>query len=215
MIPQGARRWLQGFVVLACLFSVAPVLVILVESFTATDFIVFPPPAYSFKWYLEFAKRPEFVDSALVSLVVALCASIVSTALGTMAAIALVRHEFFGRKVLQGLFLAPLSLPGLIFGLALLQFLARYGLPRNIVSLTLTHVIITMPFAIRFVSVALLGIDPNVERAAGSLGADRSRTFWHVTFPLIRSGIAASLVFAFILSFDEVAASLFVSARRR
>jgi putative spermidine/putrescine transport system permease protein len=212
LIPQGPRRWLGAFAILACLFSVAPVLVIVIESFTSADFIVFPPPGLSLKWYVEFAKRPEFIDSAIVSVVVALCTSLVSTALGTMAAIALNRHTFIGRKVLQGLFLAPLSLPGLIFGLALLQFLAKYGLPRNVFSLTLAHVIITMPFAIRFVSVALLGIDANVERAAQSLGADRLRTFWHVTFPLIRSGTAASLVFSFILSFDEVAASLFLSS---
>lgn len=212
MIPASARRWLGIFVILACIFSVAPVLVIVIESFTSTDFIVFPPPSFSFKWYVEFAKRPEFIDSAIVSLVVALASGIAATVLGTMAAIALQRHEFFGRKLLQGLFLAPLSLPGLIFGLALLQFLAKYGLPRNVITLVLAHVIITMPFAIRFVSVALLAIDPNVERAASSLGADRMRTFWHVTFPLIRPGIAASLVFAFILSFDEVAASLFVSS---
>lgn len=212
MIPLAARRWLGVFVVLVCAFSVSPVLVIVIESFTATDFIVFPPPALSTKWYVEFAKRPEFVDSAIVSVVVAFCSGVVATALGTMAAIAMERHTFFGRKVLQSLFLAPLSLPGLIFGLALLQFLARYGLPRNILTLTLTHIIITTPFAIRFVSVALLGIDPNVERAAASLGASGLRAFWHVTFPLIRPGIAASLVFAFILSFDEVAASLFVSS---
>lgn len=212
MIPPGPRRWLGAFVVLACLFSVAPVLVIVIESFTSSDYVVFPPPGLSFKWYGEFIKRPEFVDSALVSLVVALCASLVSTLLGAMTAVALERHAFFGRRLLQSLFLAPLSLPGIIFGLALLQFLARYGWPRNVVTMTLAHIIITLPFAIRFISVALLGIDRNVELAAHSLGANRLRAFWHVTFPLIRPGIAASLVFAFILSFDEVAASLFVAS---
>lgn len=212
MMPQGARRWLGVFAFFACIFSVAPVLVIVIESFTSTDYVVFPPPGLSFKWYFEFLKRPEFVDSAIVSLTVAVCASLAATILGTMTAIALERHAFVGRKLLQNLFLAPLSLPGLIFGLALLQFLARYGIARNVMSLTLAHIIITIPFAIRFVGVALLGIDRNVELAANSLGADPLRTFWRVTFPLIRPGIAASLVFAFILSFDEVAASLFISS---
>ena len=114
--------------------------------------------------------------------------------------------------MLQQLFLAPLSLPGLIFGLALLQFLARYGIPRNIATMTLAHIIITMPFAIRFITVALIGVDRNVELCAQSLGASRWRTFRYITLPLIRPGMAASLVFAFILSFDEVAASLFVSS---
>ena len=212
MIPPVARRLLAIFALLVCVFSVAPVLVIVIESFTATDYVVFPPRGFSFKWYSEFLKRPEFVDSVIVSTVVAFFASIVATALGTGAAIALVRYKFFGQKLLQQLFVAPLSLPGLIFGLALLQFLARYGIPRNILTMTLAHIIITMPFAIRFITVALIGVNRNVEMAAQSLGASRWRTFRHVTLPLIRPGMVASLVFAFILSFDEVAASLFVSS---
>lgn len=211
MIPRAARIALGVFTLLACVFAVAPVLVIVIESFTSTDYIVFPPPGFSFKWYVEFAKRPEFVESLVVSSIVAFCACLLATALGTMTAIALVRHRFAGSDVLRMLFMAPLTIPGLIFGLALLQFLAHYGLPRNVITITLTHIIITIPFAIRFVSVALLGIDRNIERAAQSLGAGAARTFWFVTLPLIRPGIFASIVFAFILSFDEVAASLFVS----
>ena len=212
MIPPVARHLLAIFALLVCVFSVAPVLVIVIESFTATDYVVFPPRGFSFKWYSEFLKRPEFVDSIIVSTVVAFCASIVATALGTGVAIALVRYKFIGQKLLQQLFVAPLSLPGLIFGLALLQFLARYGIPRNVLTMTLAHIIITMPFAIRFITVALIGVNRNVEMAAQSLGASRWRTFRYVTLPLIRPGMVASLVFAFILSFDEVAASLFVSS---
>lgn len=212
MIGPVTKRILGVFAVFVCVFSVAPVLIIVAESFTGTDYVVFPPPSFSFKWYVEFAKRPEFVDSVIVSSVVALFSSLCATALGTMAALALVRYRFPGYKLLQSLFLAPLSLPGLIFGLALLQFLARNAIPRTVVTMTLAHIIITMPFAIRFVTVALTGLDRNVELAAQSLGADRMRTFWHIVFPLIRPGVVASLVFTFILSFDEVAASLFVSS---
>jgi putative spermidine/putrescine transport system permease protein len=211
LIPPTARRLLGVFTLLMCVFSVAPVLVIVLESFTTTNYVVFPPHGFSFKWYVEFAKRPEFVDSVVVSTIVAVSTSFISTALGTMTAIALVRYKFFGQKLLQNLFIAPLSLPGLIFGLALLQFLARFALPRNVVAMVLAHIIITMPFAIRLVTVALVGVDNNIERAAESLGASRLQTFWHVTLPLIRPGVVASAVFAFILSFDEVAASLFLS----
>lgn len=212
MIPPAAKRILAIVTLVACVFSIAPVLVIVAESFTATDYVVFPPPDLSFKWYGEFVKRAEFVDSFAVSAMVALATSIAATALGTAASLALTRYDFFGRGMLQQLFLAPLSLPGLIFGLALLQFLARYGIPRNIITITLAHIVITMPFAIRFITVALVGIDRNVELSAQSLGADRWHTFRHITFPLIRPGLAASLVFAFIVSFDEVTASLFLSS---
>jgi putative spermidine/putrescine transport system permease protein len=132
----------------------------------------FPPSGFSLKWYVEFLKRAEFVDSAVVSTIVAFVATLVATALGTAASIALVRYEFFGRRVLQQLFLAPLSLPGLIFGLALLQFLARYGIPRNVVTIALAHVVIVVPFTIRFITVALLGVDRNVELCARSLGRE-------------------------------------------
>jgi len=211
LIPAAARRWLGAFTFLACLCAVAPVLVIVIESFTSANYVAFPPPGLSVKWYLETIKRPEFVDSMIVSLAVALGTSAASTALGTLTAIALVRHSFRGRRMLQSLFAMPLSLPGLIFGLALLQFITLRNLPVNGWAILVAHVVITMPFAIRFVSVALLGVSPSLELAARSLGASPWRAFRLVTLPLIRPGIVASLVFAFILSFDEVAASLFVS----
>jgi putative spermidine/putrescine transport system permease protein len=214
LIPAGARLWLGALTGLICVFSVAPVAVIVIESFTETDYIVFPPQGFGFKWYAEFLKRPEFVDSAIVSLVVAFAAGLLATAMGTAVALALVRHPFPGAAWLRTLFMAPLSLPGLIFGLALLQFLARFALPRDLGALILAHTIITMPFAIRFVSVALLGQDRNLELAAASLGADRWASFRYVTLPLVRPGVVASLVFTFIVSFDEVAASLFLSGAR-
>jgi putative spermidine/putrescine transport system permease protein len=212
LIPLLARRWLGAFTFLVCLCSVAPVAVIVIESFTSANYVAFPPPGLSVKWYVETFKRPEFVDSMIISLVIALGTSIVSTALGTLTSIALVRHSFRGRKLLQSLFSMPLSLPGLIFGLALLQFITMRSLPVNGYVILVAHIIITMPFAIRFVSVALLGVGANVELAARSLGANPWSTFRYVTLPLIRPGMVASLVFSFILSFDEVAASLFISS---
>lgn len=212
MIPQLWRRILGLITLVACIFSVTPVVVTVAESFTSSDYIVFPPPGLSIKWYVEFLKRPEFVNSVVISTTIAVAACVLATTLGTASAIALTRYDFVGRKAFQSFFMAPMSLPGIIFGLALLQSLTHYGIPRNIVTVTIAHVIITVPFAIRFVTVALVGIDPNVERAGQSLGASPIRTFWNVTFPLIRPGVVASLVFTFILSFDEVAATLFVSS---
>jgi len=212
MITERARRLLGIYCVLACTFAVLPVVAIVMESFTATDYIVFPPTGPSVKWYWAILERREFIESAIVSVMVAIGASLAATALGTLAAIALVRYRFFGRRPLQSLFLAPMSLPGLILGLALLQFLAGYGLPRDVRAMMIGHMIITIPFAIRFVTVALMGVSPSVELAARSLGASGWNTFRLVTLPLIRPGIVASVVFTFILSFDDVAVSLFLSS---
>lgn len=208
---QRSRYILATITALVCAFTVAPVVVVVIESFTATNYIAFPPPALSFKWYAEILNRPEFLLSARVSLIVAVSTSLIATAIGTMTALAL-RTGFAGSALLRTLFMAPLSLPGLIFGLALLQFLAGLSLPRNMATLVAAHVIITVPFCIRFIGVALLAIGPDVELAAQSLGAGPMRTFRYTTLPLIRSGIAASVVFSFILSFDEVAATLFLAS---
>jgi len=212
MITDGARKLLGLYCALACTFAVLPVLAIVAESFTATEYIVFPPTGPSLKWYAAILDRREFIESAVISTVVALGASLAATVLGTLAAIALVRYRFFGRRPLQSLFLAPMSLPGLILGLALLQFFAVHELPRDIRAMMIGHMIITIPFAIRFVTVALMGVNPSVELAAQSLGANGWTTFRLVTLPLIRPGIVASLVFTFILSFDDVAVSLFLSS---
>jgi len=211
MMTDRMRRLLGLYAGFACLMSVLPVLIIAIESFTATDYVVFPPQGFSFKWYGEIWKRREFIDSAGLSLVVALVSACLATIIGTLVSLGLMRYRFFGRGLVQALFMAPLSLPGIIFGLALLQFFARHGLPRNVTALLVGHVIITTPFAIRFVTVALHGITPDVELAAQSLGADRWAVFRRVTLPLIRPGVAASLVFAFILSFDDVAVALFLA----
>lgn len=211
MMSRRAQRLLGIYAALVCIFSVSPVLIIVAESITETDYVVFPPVGFTLHWYFEIAKRPAFIDSAIVSLVVAIGASVISTILGTLAAIALVRYTFFGRDLLRSLFLAPLSLPGLILGLALLQFFVAYGVQRNIPALIIGHIIITMPFTIRFVTVALVGLDPNVELAARSLGANPWNAFRRVTLPLVRPGVVAGAVFAFILSFDDVTVALFLS----
>jgi putative spermidine/putrescine transport system permease protein len=207
-----ARKILAVYAALVCTFSIAPVAVIFLESLTRADYVSFPPVGLSLRWYLEIPRRPEFVASLVTSGLVAAGASIVSTALGTLAALALVRYRFRGRALLQGLFLSPLSVPGIVLGIALLQFYASYGIPRTGLSLTSAHLVITTPYTIRLVSVSLAGFDRNLERAARSLGAPTWTAFRLVTLPLIRPGILAGAVFAFIVSFDDLAVSLFLSS---
>lgn len=212
MIPSVLRRCLGVHAVLVCVLAVAPVVIIVIESFTASDYVVFPPVGLSWKWYIEAANRSEFLDSLVLSLWIAFGTSLLATTLGTLVSLALVRYRFPGRSVLQILFMAPLSVPGIILGLALLQFVAAQGWARDASTIMLGHLVVTMPFAIRFVTVGLLGMAPNVERAAASLGASPWTVFRRVTLPMIRPGVVASLVFTFILSFDDVAVALFLAA---
>lgn len=200
------------YVVAVCGFSIAPVAIIFLESLTGADYVSFPPVGLSLKWYFAIPRRPEFIGSLVTSFVVAGGAAIVSTSLGAMAALALVRYSFRGRTLLQGLFLSPLSVPGIVLGIALLQFYASYGVPRTVLSLTFAHLVIVTPYTIRLVSVSLAGFDRNLELAARSLGADGWTAFRLVTLPLIRPGILAGAVFAFVVSFDDLAVSLFLSS---
>jgi putative spermidine/putrescine transport system permease protein len=202
------------YTALVCAFSIAPVVIILLESLTAANHVAFPPPGLSLRWYLEIPRRPEFVASLMTSLVVAAIAAAASTILGTLAALALVRYRFVGREALQSLFLSPLSLPAIVLGIALLQFYSALAIPRNTATLVFAHVLFTCPYTIRLVAVSLTSFDANLERAARNLGATSWTAFRRVTMPLIRPGMIAGLVFAFIVSFDDISVSLFLASDR-
>ncbi len=204
-------RPLALYTFLVCCFSPAAIVVVLLESLTGADFVSFPPVGLSLRWYAQIPQRMEFVASLTTSLVVATVAAIAATILGTLAAFALVRYRFFGRSLLQALFLSPLSVPAMVLGLALLQFYSAFGIPRTLGTLALSHVLITSPYTIRLISVSVAAFDSNLERAARSLGADPWTTFRRIAMPLIRPGMLAGMVFAFIVSFDDTSIALFLS----
>ena len=129
---------------------------------------------------------------------------------GTLAALALVRYRFFGREMLRAIFLAPLIVPRIAFGVAMLIYaivLRRFG---GLDSLILAHLMVTLPFAISILSATLVSADRSLEEAAMDLGATPLVTFWKVTLPQIRTGLAVSGFFAFIISWDQVETSLFL-----
>lgn len=212
MTRQRSYNPLAIYTFLICCFAPAPVIVILIESLTAANYVSFPPVGFSLRWYLEIPKRPEFIASLTTSLIVAAGAAVVSTAIGTLAALALVRYRFRGRDLLQTLFLSPLSVPAIVLGIALLQFYAAHGIPRNVMTIVLAHVLITSPYTIRLVSVSLMSFDRNLEVAARNLGASPWTTFRRITMPLIRPGMMAGAVFAFIVSFDDISVTLFLTS---
>lgn len=192
-------------------FVLAPIVVVVLSSFTAAEYTSFPPHGLSFRWYLEIADNPEFIDSFRVSAVVAVVTGIVATVLGTLAALVLVRQRFPGRDAVNAFFLSPLMLPAVILGIALLQFYTLVGITRTPFALVCGHLVITVPYVIRLVSASLAGFDRNLELAAMNLGAPPWQAFRRVTLPLIRPGIVAGATFAVIVSFDDVSVSLFLA----
>jgi putative spermidine/putrescine transport system permease protein len=206
--PSGVALW-SGAVYA---FVLAPLAVVLVASLTAAEYTSFPPEGLSLRWYVAIASHPEFVESLRVSLGVALVTGVLATALGTLAALALARHRFPGRDLLNTLFLSPLMVPTVILGVALLNFYTVAGITRTPFSLVFGHLVITVPYVVRLVSASLAGLDRTLEQAAMNLGASPWQAFRRVTLPLARPGIVAGAAFATITSFDDVSVALFLAS---
>lgn len=204
------KALLAGYNVLAYSFLLAPIAIVLVFSFSDGASFAFPPSGFSFRWFRYLAGRDEFITAAFVSLQVAALASIGAVALGIPASLALGRERFLGKGVVEAVLMGPLVLPGIILGIALLQYFTAIGLTRSFERLVLGHLVVCVPYAIRSISACLYGIDPSLEEASRTLGASHWRTIRRVVLPQLRPGIAAAFLFAFITSFDNVVISIYL-----
>jgi len=196
---------------LVLLYLVFPILVVIPLSFSAGTYLSFPPPGFSLRWYANFFGRMDWLDAASLSLWVGAAVMLLATALGAPAALALVRSDFRGKNFLTGFIISPLIAPVIIVAIGIYFFYARLGLVGNPVALVIAHTALAVPFVVINVSATLQGFDERLEQAAMNLGATPWRTFWQVTFPIIRPGVLAGALFAFISSFDELVVALFVS----
>ncbi len=205
-------KLLKPFVILTYVLLLAPLVVIVAVSLSASPNYEFPPSSLSLRWYEAFFSNREFVRSFFqVSLVLGLGAAIISAVLGTLAAIGIVRLQFKGREALEAFFLAPLFIPEILFGAALYLIYARLGLRPSMLTLLCGHIVICTPFVIRNVTAGLVGLDARLEEAAMSLGAGRAQAFVKVALPLIQSSILSAFIFAFIISFSDINLALFIS----
>jgi putative spermidine/putrescine transport system permease protein len=188
-----------------------PILVIFVVSFDTSTFLRFPPQGFTLDAYATVFSTPAFVNGLWTSLIVAVFATTVTLVVSTAAALVFTRYSFLGSGAAQSLFLSPLLVPNIVLGLALLLFFAPLGLTDGYLGLVLAHVVLCIPYAVRTIMVSLTTVDASSEDAARVLGASNFTTFRRVTLPLIRPGIIAGGVLAFLVSFDEAIVSLFLS----
>jgi len=207
-----ARLAVRGVMLAAVLFLLLPLLVACVLSFDARSFLgPFPPPTYSLRWYRAFLDNPAYIDGFWISLQLAAVAAALATVIGTAAALALADPRLRGRGALEAAFLSPKFVPTVVVGFSLLVFTAQLGLFDPFTRLVMGHTIITLPFTLRAVLASLVDLKRSHLEAAMSLGASEARALWDVAVPAARSGIVAGAAMAFVLSFDEVAVSLFLS----
>lgn len=192
---------------------ILPMFVTVAASFTETQTVQFPPHGFTFRWYGEFLGDWELMNGLMLSAKIAACAALSASVLGTLGALYLSRAEGARRELFQSFALAPLTIPHVLIGLAFLMTFSSFGLI-NAVGLGIAHVVICTPYVIRSVLSMLLSSDPALPRAAAVLGASPLRALIHVTLPTVRPGIISGAVFAFLVSFNNVSISMFVSSAR-
>lgn len=206
-----AERILGWYVAALVGFLALPILVVIPAAFAPDVVLGFPPHGFSLRWFKNVVAQAQFLRAFYVSVLVAGMATALALVAGTLAAFALVRHRFPGRQATELAFIAPLVFPAIVYGVAMLMALNPLRLTRTILGLCLAHVVITIPYVMRTVSATLHGVNRALEESAAILGANRWRTFWHITLPLIRPGLIAGATFSLIISFDEFTVSLFLT----
>ncbi len=218
----GQRAWYYGFRVICGLiffFLIAPILVIIPLSFNAEDFFTFTkemialdPEGYSLKHYDDFFTNPNWQQALWNSVTIAPAATLLSTGLGTLAAIGLSQAHIPFRRAIMATLISPMIVPLIISAAGMYFFYSRIGLQGTYWGVVLAHAALGTPFVIITVTATLVGFDRSLVRAAANLGAGPVTTFFRVQMPLIIPGVISGALFAFITSFDEVVVVLFVGS---
>jgi len=210
----GLRIWCA----LVFAFLLAPIVILILTSFTAGETVAFPPVKYSLRWYLKVLDhlrnfpgvKPGLAAVFLVSLRVGVIVAVGSTVAGVLAAYALHRYRFRGISLVRQYFLLPLMFPQIVIGVALLVWFSQVPAIGLLTRLILGHMVLTLPYVILTVSATLEATGTDLEEAAIGLGASRARAFMLVTLPQIRQGVMAGCIFAFIISFNTFTLSYFL-----
>ena len=209
------RVWFVSFRVfcgLVLLFLMLPLLVIIPLSFNSDSFLMYPMSGFSLQWYEDFLTSPAWRQALMNSMIVSPLATLLAMVLGTLAAIGLTKVDFPGKALLTAIIISPMVVPVVIVGVATYLVFAPLGLSGSYLGLVLVHAALGVPFVVTTVSATLQGFDHNLTRAAASLGANPTTSFFKVTLPLVAPGVISGGLFAFGTSFDEVVVTLFLAS---
>ncbi len=196
---------------LVVVYMIVPLAIILIISFSAAQFLSFPPPGFSLQWYDKFFTDPAWLRALNISVQVMIPTAILSTLAGTAAALALSRSTLPGTAFIQGILMAPLVVPVIITAAAIFGVFRIWGLYGTVPGLVLAHTVLTIPYVLSTVVTALGLVDRRLEDAAENLGARPFTIFRRITLPLIMPAVLSGLLFAMVISFDELVVTLFIS----
>jgi putative spermidine/putrescine transport system permease protein len=196
---------------LVLVFLIAPVAIIVIFSFSGADYLTFPPPRFSLRWYARFFGTPAWRQSIVVSVQVASLTMVFATALGLAASLALVRGRFRGKGAVYALLLSPMIVPTIITAIGLYFFFVKLKATGSVLAIAMGHTVLALPVVVIIITATLQGFDLRLELAALSLGASRVTALRRVTLPLIAPGVVSAALFAFLTSFDELLIPLFLA----
>lgn len=200
-------------------FLIAPIVVIIPLSFNAVPFftftdemLAFDPAGYSLKWYEDFFSNRNWQGAVKNSFIIAIFSTLISTTLGTIAALGLSRSEMPYKTMIMGILISPMIVPVIISAAGMFFFYTDIGLASTHLGVILAHAALATPFVVITVTATLVGFDQSLTRAAATLGASPITTFFRVIVPLILPGVISGGLFAFVTSFDEVVVVKFVGS---
>jgi putative spermidine/putrescine transport system permease protein len=208
------ERTIKGLGLAVIAFIGLPVLVVIPLSFSSAQFLAFPPPGYSLRWYEDVLSRSYWLTPAATSLKIALATALVAVVLGTLASVSLVRGRYPGRTWITAFAISPMIVPFIVSGIALYFVLSKIGLVDTFLGLVIAHTVLALPRVIIIMTAVLQRVDVFLEHAAATLGARPTQAFLLVTLPAILPGVISAGVIAFLTSFDEIIVTLFLSGAR-
>jgi putative spermidine/putrescine transport system permease protein len=217
----GWRYTRQGAAGIVFAIVLLPMVTVIWLSFFDDAVISFPPSGYGWRWYLNAWETHQFGRSFIVSIEVALASTVIGVILGTAAAYGLERGKLPVSGALQTLLLGPLAIPGVVLGTGLFILFVQIDntidlrVVGTLPGLIAAHTLLTVPWAVRLVSVSLHGVNRSIEEAAKNLGARPFTVFRRITLPMMRSGMIAASLFGFVQSFENLDLTLLLTGPGR
>lgn len=211
MGDRAGRALLRAATAITLAFMYIPLFLVVIYAFSDKGTSAWPPTSLSLKWVELAIANTGLRDAFLTSIVVALGATLIALVLGSLAALAVARHRFFGRELVSFVVIFPIALPGIVTGMALSTTFATTGLPLGVLAIVIGHATFCIVLVYNNVIARLRRTAASQEEASADLGADSWQTFRYITFPAIRSAMLAGALLAFALSFDEVIVTIFVA----
>ena len=212
-IERIARGCMWAITIGVVVFLLTPLAVTVAVSFSASPVFNLPPPSWSWRWYEALLSKDGLLPALRLSIEIALLSTMISLILGTLCAIAVVRGRFPGRNAIATFMVSPLMMPGLVVGVALLQFMRDMGLRDAYSALLIGHVVITLPFVMRTMLASLSLFDFTLIDAAWTLGYSYPKAMLKVMVPVLAPAFLTSSLFAFLASMDNYPISIFLSGR--